>query len=27
VLARPDFLVWHEGALAEPWVIAEDEVG
>jgi glutathione S-transferase len=27
VLARPDFLVWHEAALAEPWVIAEDEVG
>jgi glutathione S-transferase len=26
VLARPDFLAWHEAALAEPWVIAEDEV-
>jgi glutathione S-transferase len=26
VLARPDFLEWHEAALEEPWVIAEDEV-
>ena len=26
VLARPDFLAWHEAALEEPWVIAEDEV-
>jgi glutathione S-transferase len=26
VLARPDFLEWHEAALDEPWVIAEDEV-
>ena len=26
VLARPDFLEWHEAALAEPWVIAGDEV-
>jgi glutathione S-transferase len=26
VLARPDFVEWHEAALEEPWVIAEDEV-
>jgi glutathione S-transferase len=26
VLARPDFLEWHEAALEEPWVIPEDEV-
>jgi glutathione S-transferase len=26
VLARPDYLEWHEAALDEPWVIAEDEV-
>jgi glutathione S-transferase len=26
VLARPDYLDWHAAALAEPWVIAEDEV-
>jgi glutathione S-transferase len=26
VLGRPDFLAWHEAALEEPWVIAEDEV-
>jgi glutathione S-transferase len=26
VLTRPDFLEWHEAALEEPWVIAEDEV-
>jgi glutathione S-transferase len=26
VLARPDFREWHEAALEEPWVIAEDEV-
>jgi glutathione S-transferase len=26
VLGRPDFLEWHEAALEEPWVIAEDEV-
>jgi glutathione S-transferase len=26
VLARPDFLEWHEAALEEPWVIEEDEV-
>ena len=26
VLARPDLLEWHEAALEEPWVIAEDEV-
>jgi glutathione S-transferase len=26
VLARPDFLEWHEAALEEPWMIAEDEV-
>jgi glutathione S-transferase len=26
VLARPDFCEWHAAALAEPWVIAEDEV-
>ena len=24
--ARPDFRAWHEAALEEPWVIAEDEV-
>jgi glutathione S-transferase len=26
VLARPDFREWHEAALEEAWVIAEDEV-
>jgi glutathione S-transferase len=26
VLARPDYLEWHEAALEEPWVIREDEV-
>jgi glutathione S-transferase len=26
VLARPDFLEWHEAALEEPWVIPEEEV-
>ena len=26
VLARPDFLAWHEAALEEPWAIAEDEI-
>jgi glutathione S-transferase len=26
VLARPDVREWHEAALEEPWVIAEDEV-
>ena len=26
VLMRPDFVEWHEAALEEPWVIAEDEV-
>jgi glutathione S-transferase len=26
VLARPDFLEWHEAALEEPWVIPDDEV-
>jgi glutathione S-transferase len=26
VLAHPDFLEWRAAALAEPWVIAEDEV-
>ena len=26
LLVRPDFLEWHEAALEEPWVIAEDEV-
>jgi glutathione S-transferase len=26
VLARPDYREWHAAALAEPWVIAEDEV-
>jgi glutathione S-transferase len=26
VLLRPDFIAWHEAALEEPWVIAEDEV-
>jgi glutathione S-transferase len=26
VLLRPDFVEWHEAALEEPWVIAEDEV-
>jgi glutathione S-transferase len=26
VLLRPDFIEWHEAALEEPWVIAEDEV-
>ena len=26
VLARPDYLEWHEAALEEPWAIAEDEV-
>jgi glutathione S-transferase len=26
VLLRPDFVEWHEAALEEPWVIAEDEL-
>jgi glutathione S-transferase len=26
VLARPDYREWHAAALAEPWVIPEDEV-
>jgi glutathione S-transferase len=26
VLMRPDFVEWHEAALEEPWVIAEEEV-
>jgi len=26
VLARPDFLAWHEAALEEPWAIPEDEI-
>jgi glutathione S-transferase len=26
VLARPDYLDWHEAALEEPWVIPGDEV-
>jgi glutathione S-transferase len=26
LLLRPDFIEWHEAALEEPWVIAEDEV-